>query len=115
MKQIKITSLVQQTEDMINQFKKIEQREWGIEGTMIELSKQVGDLSKHIMVQEKYYIKSRETEPEYITTKKEIADELFDIWFCLIRISQYYKIDLKKSINDITKKELNDFKLGKIK
>ncbi len=107
--------LVERTREMISQFSKIEQKPWGIEGSVIELSKQVGDLSKHVMVQEKYYLKSRESQSEYITSKQEIADELFDIWFCLIRIADYYKIDFEQTIESITKKELDDFKIGKIK
>ena len=107
--------LVEQTREMVGEFQKVEQRTWGIEGAMLELSKQVGDLSKHVMVQEKYYLRSRDTQPEYATTKHEIADELFDIWFCLIRVADHYKIDFEQTIDSITQKELNDFKLGKIK
>jgi len=108
-------ALVEQTREMISQFQEIEQKPWGVEGAMIELSKQVGDLSKHIMVQEKYYLKSRESQPDYATTKENIADELFDIWFCLIRIADHYKIDLEQTIDNIVRKELKDFMEGKIK
>ncbi len=108
------SELVHQTKQMMEQFQTIEQNPWGVEGAMIELSKQVGDLSKHVMVQEKYYIKSREVQSKYITSKQKIADELFDIWFCLIRIADHYKIDFEQTINSITKKELDDFKKGNI-
>lgn len=105
--------LVVQTQKMIDEFQKVEQKTWGVEGAMIELSKQVGDLSKHIMVQEKYYLKSRENKAEYETTTQNIADELFDVWFCLIRIADYYKIDFEQAIDGITQKELDNFKKGR--
>jgi uncharacterized protein YabN with tetrapyrrole methylase and pyrophosphatase domain len=107
--------LVQQTRKMIFEYQKVEQKSWGIEGSMIELSKQVGDLSKRVMVAEKYYLKSRESNTEFKATGKEIADELFDIWFCLVRIADYYKIDFEKQIDKITRKELLNFRQGKIK
>lgn len=107
--------LVEQTREMISQFQKIEQKTWGVEGAMIELSKQVGELSKHVMIQEKYYLKSRENQSEYKTTRQKIADELFDIWFCLIRIADYYKLNFEQTIDSITKKELNNFKQDRIK
>jgi NTP pyrophosphatase (non-canonical NTP hydrolase) len=101
--------------EMADQFQKVEQRPWGAEGIMIELSKQVGDLSRHVMVQEKYYLKSRNSLPEYETTKERIADELFDVWFCLVRLADYYGIDFEKTIDKVTKKELENFKKRKIK
>lgn len=106
--------LLRQTQEMISQFQKVEQKSWGVEGSMIELSKQVGDLAKRVMVAEKYYLKSRENNTEYKASKEKIADELFDIWFCLIIIADYYKIDFEQSINNITRKELDDFEQGKI-
>ncbi len=106
--------LLKQTRDMIGQFQKIEQRSWGIEGAMIELSKQVGDLSKRVMVAEKYYLKSREEDLEYKISNEKIADELFDIWFCIVRIADHYKIDLEKTIDMATQSELLKFKEGKM-
>jgi hypothetical protein len=41
-------------------FEKIEGRPWGIEGAMIELVKQVGELAKHVMIAEHYYFAGRE-------------------------------------------------------
>lgn len=107
--------LLKQTQDMVAQFQKVEQRSWGVEGAMIELSKQVGDLSKRVMVAEKYYLKSREENLEYKASKEMIADELFDVWFCLVRIADYYKIDLGVTIDKVTQSELLKFKEGKIK
>lgn len=97
------------TRKLYQLFESVEQKPWGIEGSMMELSKQVGDLAKRVMVAEKYYIKVREKDPEYLASKDKIADELFDIWFCLVRIADYYKIDLEEAINKIVRYELDNF------
>lgn len=107
--------LLKQTRDMVAQFQKVEQKPWGVEGAMIELSKQVGDLSKRVMVAEKYYLKSREGRSGYEASKEMIADEIFDIWFCLVRIADYYKIGFGETIDKVTLSELLKFKKGKIK
>ncbi|OGL26377.1 hypothetical protein A3E49_02075 [Candidatus Saccharibacteria bacterium RIFCSPHIGHO2_12_FULL_49_19] len=107
--------LISQTKRVITEFQKIEQRPWGVEGAVIELSKQVGDLSKLVMVQEKYYVKSRENQPEYAATKQKIADELYDIWFCLVRLADHYEINFEETIDGITQKDLKDLEERKIK
>ena len=70
----------------------IQPRPWGVDGAMIELAKQVGDLAKHVMVAEDYYF-SRENKERYATSKEHIADELGDVLCQLIRIADYYEID----------------------
>lgn len=100
------------TRQSIIEFTKVEQRPWGIEGSMIELSKQVGDLSKHIMVQEKFYLAARENDPKYITTKEKIADELSDIFFCLVRIADHYSINLESACYDTRVNDLKELKGG---
>lgn len=98
--------IVEITRKEIKAFKKVEQKAWGIETIMIELSKQIGDLAKHVMMLEKYYLKERENKPEYKTTKEDIADELADIFFCLVRLADSYKIDLEKALLDARRKGL---------
>ena len=83
------------TQRVIKEFDKVERRSWNIEVTMIELMKQVGDLSKHVLMFEKYYLQDREHLPEYKTSKEDIADELADILYCVIRVAEYYQIDLE--------------------
>ena len=86
---------VQLAERIIERFEKIEQRSWGAEGAMIELQKQVGELAKLIMVQEKYYFDKRnELDPKYEANKEKIADELADILYAIIRLAKHYNIDL---------------------
>lgn len=84
--------------DIIKRFETIEGKPWKIDGSMIELSKQVGDLSKLVMSYEGYYPKNRgKQDKEYLATKDKIADELADLLFIIIRIANYYKIDLEKA------------------
>ncbi|MCK4730590.1 MAG: MazG-like family protein [Candidatus Aenigmarchaeota archaeon] len=103
--------LIDITKKVIEEFDKVEQRPWTVEVTMMELSKQVGDLAKHIMVFEKYYLKKREEDPNYKTTKEDIGDELADILYCLIRIAQHYKINLEETHLEARRNELKS--LGK--
>ncbi len=75
---------------------------------MMELAKQVGDLTKHVMMAEKYYLKERETRPEYQTGKQDIGDELADIFFCLVRLADLYQIDLEQALVEARRKGLQD-------
>jgi len=76
--------------DVIRRFERIEGRPWGAEGAVIELAMQVGHLAKCIMLQEKYYFYSADSEKN----KKQIGDELADIFGQIIRIADHYQIDL---------------------
>ncbi len=80
-----------------HRFEKIEGRPWDAEGAMIELMKQVGELAKHIMVAENYYYSGRETLPGYVTNREIIGDELADVFSMVIRLADYYKIDLAEA------------------
>jgi hypothetical protein len=65
-------------------FDERERRPWGIEATVIELVKQVGDLARHVMMAESYYLPDRANDPRYATTAAEIGGELADILYCLM-------------------------------
>jgi len=81
---------------IIKRFKKIEGKPWGAEGSMIELSKQVGELSKLVMVREGYYFYDRVVGNEkYEATQEKIGDELADILYSVIRLADHYDIDLE--------------------
>ena len=88
--------VVNKTLEVIKEFEKVEKKKWGIEGSMMELSKQVGELSKNVLMFEGYYMAGRDSLPEYQTSKDKIADELSDILFMVIRISEHYGINLEK-------------------
>jgi len=90
--------IVKKTLEVVKKFEKVEQRKWGIEGNMIELSKQVGELAKNVMMLEKYYLAKRWQESKYKdASKEEIANELADILLIIIRIADLYGIDLEKA------------------
>lgn len=82
--------------EMAARFQKIEGRPWGAEGTLMELAKQVGDLSARIMTKEGYYFKNRDKihDNKYSPDTDAIADEIFDILFATIRLADHYKIDI---------------------
>ena len=72
--------------DIVRRFEKIEGRSWGAEGAFIELSMQVGMLAKCVMQQENYYFYSTDAEKN----KKQIGDELADIFCQIIRVCSHY-------------------------
>ncbi len=75
-------------------FERIERRPWGVEGAMIEMMKQVGELAKYVMSAEHYYPVQRDQMPAYRADLDTIGDELADVLFMLIRVADYYEIDL---------------------
>lgn len=79
----------------IKRFEKIEGKPWGVEGALIELAKQVGQLSALVMNREGYYFPDREKlSDNYAASDDRIADELVDIMFAVVRIAEHYKVDL---------------------
>ncbi len=99
--------LIEMARKVIVAFDQVEKRPWTIEITMIELIKQVGDLAKHIMMIEQYYLHDRANHPNYQTSSEDIGDELADILYCLIRIAAHYKIDLEAAHIRARRKEMH--------
>lgn len=79
--------------DVVRRFRKIELNEWNAEGAMIELSKQVGELAKQVMIKEKYYA----LEGDVDNVDERLGNEMADVIAQVIRLADYYKIDLEKS------------------
>ncbi len=104
--------LVALTRRVIAGFDEREQRSWGVEASLIELVKQVGDLACHVMMAESYYLPDRATEPRYATTTEQIGDELADIFYCLIRLADLYGIDLAEAHVSARRRELEYLGLG---
>lgn len=93
----------------ISRFQKIEGRPWGVEGAVIELSKQVGQLAALVMNREGYYYSDRDKlNANYTSTNDKIADELADIMFAVVRIADHYGIDLVAA-NSKTRRDEDDF------
>jgi NTP pyrophosphatase (non-canonical NTP hydrolase) len=106
-KEYTFKELVEMTRQVITAFDKVEQRPWSIEVTMLELIKQVGDLAKHILMHERYYLQDRANNPNYRTSVEDIGDELADIMYCVIRIAEHYKIDLEAAHVQARRAEMN--------
>ncbi len=98
MNSLTFQEVVDKTREVISRFEKIEGKKWNVEASMIELMKQVGQLSTLVMMQEQYYPTDRDQDnPVYSTSKEKIADELSDVLFMTIRIADLYKIELESS------------------
>jgi NTP pyrophosphatase (non-canonical NTP hydrolase) len=98
--------LLEMTRTVIRAFDAAEQRPWPIEAAMIELMKQVGDLARRVMVAERYYLPDRVRNPAYATSTNDIADELADILYCVIRVAEHYDIDLEQAHITARRKEM---------
>ena len=95
----------------IKRFEKIEGRPWGAEGAVIELAKQVGDLSALIMTKEGYYFNNRdEYSDKYSSKIDDIADELADITFAVTRLANHYNIDVLEATKKAAKEDERWFK-----
>ena len=83
---------VQLYRDIYKRFEIVEGKPWGAEGATIELAKQVGDLSKLVMLKEGYYAACAKKPSDL---DERIGDELADIFGQIIRIADFYHIDLE--------------------
>lgn len=80
-------------------FRRIELKEWNAEGAMIELSKQVGELAKQVMIKEKYYaLESTEGGHSDVNdVDARLGNEMADVIAQVMRLADFYKIDLEKA------------------
>ena len=79
--------------EVVKRFSKIELQEWKAEGAMIELSKQVGELAKQVMIKEKYYALTGEV----TDVDERLGNEMADVIAQVMRLADYYHIDLEKA------------------
>ena len=79
---------------IVKRFNKIELQDWKAEGAMIELSKQVGELAKQVMIKEKYYALTGEV----TDVDERLGNEMADVIAQVMRLASYYDIDLEKYI-----------------
>ncbi len=79
--------------EVVKRFNKIELQEWRAEGAMIELSKQVGELAKQVMIKEKYYA----LEGDVPDVDKRLGNEMADVIAQVMRLAEHYQIDLEKA------------------
>lgn len=78
---------------IVHRFHKIELRPWRAEGAMIELSKQVGELAKQVMVKEKYYALTGEVDD----VDECLGNEMADVIAQVMRLADHYGIDLEEA------------------
>lgn len=87
--------------EVVKRFNKIELQEWRAEGAMIELSKQVGELAKQVMIKERYYA----LEGDVNDVDERLGNEMADVIAQVMRLADYYKIDLEKAFIDAREDE----------
>lgn len=79
--------------EVVKRFNKIELQEWKAEGAMIELAKQVGELAKQVMIKERYYA----LEGDVLDVDERLGNEMADVIAQVMRLADYYRIDLEKA------------------
>lgn len=87
------TEMQEMYRGITERFGKIELQEWKAEGAMIELTKQVGELAKQVMIKEKYYALTSEV-PD---VDERLGNEMADVIAQVMRLADYYQIDLEKA------------------
>ncbi len=87
------TEMQEMYKEVVDRFRKIELQEWKAEGAMIELSKQVGELAKQVMIKEKYYALTDEVSD----VDERLGNEMADVIAQVMRLAFHYGIDLEKS------------------
>ena len=87
--------------EVVKRFNKIELKEWKAEGAMIELSKQVGELAKQVMIKERYYA----LEGDVPDIDKCLGNEMADVIAQIMRLADCYKIDLEKAFMEAREDE----------
>ena len=87
------TELEEMYKEVVKRFNKIELQDWNAEGAMIELSKQVGELAKQVMIKERYYA----LEGDVSDVDERLGNEMADVIAQVMRLADFYKIDLEKA------------------
>ncbi|MCX6809560.1 MAG: MazG-like family protein [Candidatus Berkelbacteria bacterium] len=83
--------------NLVKRFEKSEPRRWSIEGSVMELSTEVGDLAD-LVLRKEYYKKNIYDDLDY-----QIQDEIADILLVACRIADYYNINLDKAFSEMEK------------
>ena len=89
-------------DNIVKRFHKIELRDWKAEGAMIELSKQVGELAKQVMMKEKYYAFTEDV----ADIDERLGNEMADVIAQVMRLASYYHINLEKAFIEAREDEV---------
>ncbi len=87
------TEMEDMYKEVVQRFNRIELQEWKAEGAMIELTKQVGELAKQVMIKERYYA----LEGDVPDVDERLGDEMADVVAQIMRLADHYKIDLESA------------------
>ena len=78
---------------VVRRFNRIELSPWRAEGAMIELTKQVGELAKQVMIKEKYYALT----DDVTNVDEKLGNEMADVIAQVMRLADHYGIDLEEA------------------
>jgi len=87
--------------EVVCRFSQIELNPWEAQGAMIELSKQVGELAKQVMIKEKYYALT----DEVLDVDVKLGNEMADVIAQVMRLADHYGIDLEQAFIDAREDE----------
>ncbi len=87
---MEFSTLIHKTKEVIALYSQVETRPWGVEAMCVELCGEIGTLAESIMIKEGY-------RPIRDGTEIDLDDDIVDIVFMLIRIADYYNINLEES------------------
>ncbi|WP_322199458.1 MazG-like family protein [Acutalibacter intestini] len=88
---------------IVKRFYKIEGQPWQAQGAMIELAKQVGELAKQVMLKENYYAWTGDEKE----VKERLGNEMADVIAQVMRLAEYYQIDLEQAFIEAREDEEN--------
>jgi len=88
--EINTARLIQMSITVLDGFKRIEPRDWGVEGTLLELGTEIGSLGRALTIWENYR--------HGYKSRHQLADELSDILFVLIKLIDDMNITVKDSL-----------------
>jgi hypothetical protein len=108
MEDVTFVEMVENARSVWRGFAARERRQWSVETMLVELAKQVGDLSRQVLTAEKYYLSDRDRKCGYQGTPEAIGNELADILYCLIGIADHYEINLAAAYQAARADELRD-------
>ncbi len=81
--------------------------ESSIEHRLLDTMSELGEVSKEVLKMSNY----GKDEPKY---RKELKDELGDVFFSLITVANVYDIDLEEALEEVLKKYRKRLKRGSI-
>ena len=90
-----LEEIKKRSKHLFERFEKVEPRRWSIEGAMIELMTEVGDLTE-LVLRKEYYKQNIYEDLDY-----QVRDEMADILFVLMRIADYYNVDLDQAYKEM--------------